>query len=118
MGECGRYVVREWYRAKAWADSNMNKLNAPAYGSIAVMDRAGGGHVGLVVGVDTKGSIMLLSGNVSDMVKIAPFDPKRITGYYWPAYWIDGAPLKSVPAAARYKLPLLQSDGKHSTNEA
>lgn len=118
LGECGRYVVKEWYRAKAWADSGMKKLTAPAYGAIAVMDRAGGGHVGIVVGKDAAGNIMLLSGNVSDMVKIAPFAASRITGYYWPAYWIDGAPLKSAPAAGRYNLPLLKSNGQLSTNEA
>ena len=118
LGECGRYVVKEWYRAKAWADSNMTKLSAPAYGAIAVMDRAGGGHVGIVVGKDAAGNIMLLSGNVSDMVKIAPFAANRITGYYWPSYYRDGQPVKSQPAQGRYRLPLLKSDGKLSTNEA
>ena len=41
----GRYVVREWYRAKEWANPLLTKLNAPAYGCIAVLDRTGGGHV-------------------------------------------------------------------------
>ena len=118
LGESGRYVVKEWYRAKDWADSNMNRLNAPAYGAIAVLDRAGGGHVGFVVGQDGKGNIMLLGGNQGDMVKIAAFSPERITGYYWPSYWQNSKPLKSQPAQGRYQLPLLKSGGQLSTNEA
>lgn len=118
MGSSGRYVVKEWFRAKEWASHLLAHLAAPAYGCIAVMDRVGGGHVGFVVGKDARGNIMLLSGNDSDMVRIAPFDPRRITGYYWPSRWIDGAPMKSVPAAGRYDLPLLHSDGRLSTNQS
>lgn len=111
LGRSGRYVVKEWYRAKEWISPQLTELSAPAYGSIAVMSRVGGGHVGFVVGKDDRGNIMLLSGNQNDMVSIAAFSPDRIDGYYWPSYWIDGSPLKSVPYAERYSLPLLQSTG-------
>ena len=60
MGKTGRYVVKEWYRAKEWASPLLTKLKAPAYGCIAVLDRAGGGHVGFVVGKDARGNIMLI----------------------------------------------------------
>lgn len=112
MGKAGRYVVKEWYRAKEWVSPLLTKLDAPAYGSIAVLSRQGGGHVGFVVGTDAQGNIMLLGGNQGDMVQISPFKPNRITGYYWPSRWIDGSAMKSVPAAHRYDLPLLHSDGK------
>ena len=112
MGKSGRFVVKEWYRAKEWASPLMTKLNAPAYGSIAVLSRQGGGHVGFVVGKDAQGNIMLLGGNQGDMVQISPFKPDRIDGYYWPSRWIDGTPMSSHPADLRYDLPLLTSDGK------
>lgn len=112
LGMSGRYVVKEWYRAKEWSSPSMTELNAPAYGAIAVLSRSGGGHVGFVVGKDARGNIMLLGGNQGDTVKIAPFAPSRIDGYYWPSRWIDGAPMKSVPYVNRYDLPLLESDGK------
>lgn len=112
MGKAGRYVVKEWYRAKEWASPLLTKLNTPAYGSIAVLSRHGGGHVGFVVGKDANGNIMLLGGNQGDMVQISPFKPDRIDGYYWPSRWIDGTPIQSYPADIRYDLPVLSSDGK------
>lgn len=111
MGKAGRYVVKEWYRAKEWASPLLTKLEAPAYGCIAVLDRAGGGHVGFVVGRDAKGNIMILGGNQSDMVRIDAFAPSRITGYYWPSRWNGQEATYSVPYAGRYELPVLVSDG-------
>ena len=112
IGISGRYVVKEWYRAKEWASPLLTKLNGPAYGCIAVLDRAGGGHVGFVIGKDNRGNIMLIGGNQGDMVSVAAFNPARITGYYWPSRWIDGSAMKSKPVQDRYDLPLLSSDGK------
>lgn len=112
FGHSGRYVVKEWYRAKEWASTDLSRLSKPAYGCLAVLDRRGGGHVGFVIGKDIAGNIMLLGGNQGDMVQVSPFKPDRITGYYWPSRWIDGSPMKSVPAAHRYDLPVLRSDGK------
>lgn len=111
LGESGRYVVKEWYRAKEWASNNLTKLAAPAYGCIAVMPN----HVGFVVGKDAAGNIMLLGGNQSDMVKVSPFKSSGFIGFYWPSRWVDGSPVKSKPADGRYDLPLLQSDGKQVT---
>ena len=118
MGQSGRYVVKEWYRAKEWASPLLPRLDSPGYGCIAVLDRTGGGHVGFVVGKDARGNIMLLGGNQNDQVSIVAFAPSRITGYYWPSRWIDGAAMKSVPASHRYDLPLLRSDGRLSSNES
>ena len=41
----GRSVPNNWFRALAWAEAG-ERLTAPAYGCIAVFNRAGGGHVG------------------------------------------------------------------------
>lgn len=114
----GRYVVPLWFRAKSWESADMTKLYRPAYGCIVTFTRAGGGHVGFVVGKNAQGNIMVLGGNQSNMVSIAPFANDRVTGYYWPSTLNNGKPSKSVPFDARYDLPLLKSNGKVSTNEA
>lgn len=118
LGAKKRYVVREWYRAKEWASSLMVKLDRPAYGCIAVMDRSGGGHVGFVVGKDLRGNILVLGGNQSDAVNIAPFDPKRITGYYWPGIFDGNKAVKMRPTEVRYNLPESNTLAKVSENEA
>lgn len=112
LGKSGRYVVKEWYRAKEWASPKLTRLTKPAYGCLAVLDRKGGGHVGFVVGKTSNGKILLLGGNQGDMVQISAFDPGRITSYEWPSFWIDGEPLPSKPSEGRYELPILASDGK------
>lgn len=61
------------------------QLAAPEYGCIAVFERAGGGHVGFVVGQDKTGRLMVLGGNQRDMVCILPFDRSRVAGYRWPS---------------------------------
>ena len=75
---------------------------------IVVFTRTGGGHVGIVVGQDAKGRIMVLGGNQSDSVSIAPFELSRVAGYRLPP--------DTVP---HYEpLPLIVSSGKSSNNEA
>lgn len=116
----GRYTVPLWFRAKSWENNNMTKLDRPAYGCIAVISRQGGNHVMFVVGVDRRGNIMCLGGNQSNAVTIAPFSKERMNGatYWWPSLIKNGKTIKSVPATDRYNLPLLDSNGKVSTNEA
>ena len=74
--------------------------------------------MGYVIGEDRRGNLMVLGGNQRNMVCTLPFAIKRATGYCWPSRWINGKCAKSVPDASRYNLPLLNSDGKVSTNEA
>lgn len=96
----------------AWARAFLKygvKLNKPAYGCIVVFERGNGGHVGFVVGRDAKGNLMVLGGNQSNAVNIKPFSVTRVLGYRWPSVW---------PLEERFNLPLLNSDGKLSTNEA
>lgn len=120
MGKTGRYVVKEWFRAKSWMDANLTKLDKPAYGCIVVFTRQGGGHVGIVVGKDAAGNLMVFGGNQGNALNIRPFALSRVTGYYWPSIWNKEthSVVKSAPAATRYQLPILKSDGRLSTNEA
>lgn len=59
-------------------------LPAPVLGCIVVFGRAGGGHVGFVVGQDASGKLLVLGGNQSDAVNIKSFDNGRVLGYRWP----------------------------------
>lgn len=118
LGVSDRFVVSKWYRALAWESPMMTKLSSPAYGCIVTFNRKGGGHVGFVVGKDRFGNLMVLGGNQGDQVSIIPFAMSRVSAYYWPSFYKDGKCIQSSPAASRYNLPLLNSDGRVSTNEA
>lgn len=87
-------------------------LKGPVVGAFAPMSRNGGGHIPIVVGRDQHGNLMCVGGNQSDAVNIKPFDPDRVVAYRWPC-----------DVAAPWKvgfdsLPLVNSDGKVSRNEA
>jgi len=72
-------------------------LSSPIYGCIVVFDRAGGGHVGFVVGQDHFCRLLVLGGNQGDMVSVRPFDRARVAGYRWPSgHPFDAAPLQIV----------------------
>ena len=111
VGHCiasaGIPIPKHWYRAKAWLDWGV-RLDAPTLGSVVIFERKGGGHVGFVVGMDSLGHLMVLGGNQGDAVSIRPFDKTRVIGYRWPAH-------ETVRVAP---LPIVDSDGKTSTNEA
>lgn len=94
--------------ARSYADYGV-KLTKPAYGAVVVFKRDSGGHVGFVVGKDAKGNLMVLGGNQANGVNIKPFSTARVIAYRWPGVY---------PYPERFKLPLLNSDGKLSTNEA
>lgn len=114
----GRALIKDYYRAKAWAAGGLTKLDAPAYGCLAVKSRQGGGHVFFVVGKDAKGRILGLGGNQSDMVSIVPFDPALIEGYYWPSKLVDGKPVPSYPTEERYNLPDAKITARQGSSES
>lgn len=118
LRSAGRYVVPLWFRARAWECDKMTRLDNPAYGCIVTFTRQGGGHVGFVVGIDNNGNLMVLGGNQSNAVSIAPFAVSRVTGYFWPSRVIGDSVQPSHPLLNRYRLPVLQSNGQVSTNEA
>lgn len=92
------------------------RLPGPAVGAIVSFWRGSpsgwSGHVGFVVGKDQNGNLMVCGGNQGDEVNIKPFDVARVLAYSWP---------QSI--ALPYKtgfdtLPVVQSNGRLSSNEA
>jgi uncharacterized protein (TIGR02594 family) len=60
------------------------RVSGPQIGAIAVMGRRGGGHVGVVSGIDSKGNPILISGNNGNRVREAPVSRGRIYSYVMP----------------------------------
>jgi uncharacterized protein (TIGR02594 family) len=61
------------------------RLSGPQVGAIAVMGRRGGGHVGIITGVDASGNPIMISGNNGNRVREAPISRGRIYAYVMPA---------------------------------
>jgi uncharacterized protein (TIGR02594 family) len=62
------------------------RVSGPQVGAIAVMGRrGGGGHVGIVSGVDAQGNPIMISGNNGNRVREAPVSRGRIYAYVMPA---------------------------------
>ena len=53
-------------------------------GAIAVMGRRGGGHVGVVSGVDASGNPVVISGNHNNTVAESVYPRGRIIAYVMP----------------------------------
>lgn len=105
----GFALPKYWMRARAWADWG-TRLAAPVPGCIAVFERAGGGHVGFVVGRTSADRLMVLGGNQGNQVSIAQFNRARVIAYVWPP---------GVPVPAYTALAVLDAGGAQlSTNEA
>lgn len=68
-------------------------LEQPVLGAIVTFTRAGGGHVGFYMGA-RDGKWLILGGNQTNRVSIAPYDPNRMTTIRWPA----GVPLPNAVA--------------------
>lgn len=109
MTAVGVRPARHWYRAKAWMDWGF-PLPEPTLGCVVVFHRSGGGHVGLCVGRNAAGALMVLGGNQGNRVSIAPFSPDRVMGYRWPIEHV-GLLTADLPMLASNNEPL-------STNEA
>jgi uncharacterized protein (TIGR02594 family) len=61
------------------------RISGPQVGAIAVMGRGrGGGHVGIITGVDAKGNPIMISGNNGNRVREAPISRGRIYAYVMP----------------------------------
>lgn len=107
--DCGLKPPRTAFRARSWADWG-SPLPYPARGAVVVFNRPGGAHVGIVVGRDQRGRLMVLGGNQGDAVSIAPFDTDRVVAYRWP----PGEPMPRPDLRS----PTLVSSAPSSTNEA
>jgi uncharacterized protein (TIGR02594 family) len=60
------------------------RVSGPQVGAIAVMGRRGGGHVGIVTGIDAAGNPIMISGNNGNRVREAPVSRGRIYAYVMP----------------------------------
>ena len=60
------------------------RISGPQVGAIAVMGRRGGGHVGIITGVDGSGNPIMISGNNGNRVREAPVSRGRIYAYVMP----------------------------------
>lgn len=61
-----------------------NRVGGPQVGAIAVMGRRGGGHVGVVSGVDANGNPIIVSGNHNHTVAESVYPASRIQAYVLP----------------------------------
>jgi uncharacterized protein (TIGR02594 family) len=90
---CARFMnmvlQREGYRgtgsdmARSFA-SYGRRVSGPQIGAIAVMSRRGGGHVGIISGIDAEGNPIMISGNNGNRVREAPVSRGRIYAYVMP----------------------------------
>jgi uncharacterized protein (TIGR02594 family) len=60
------------------------RVSGPQIGAIAVMGRRGGGHVGVVSGIDAHGNPILVSGNSGHRVRETAYPRGRIYAYVVP----------------------------------
>ena len=61
------------------------RVSGPQIGAIAVMGRRGGGHVGVVSGIDAKGNPIIVSGNHGHRVAESVYPRGRIYAYVMPS---------------------------------
>ncbi|HEX2631767.1 MAG TPA: TIGR02594 family protein [Bradyrhizobium sp.] len=63
-----------------------HRISGPRVGAIAVMSRrGGGGHVGVISGIDARGNPILVSGNNGNRVREAPVSRGQIYAYVMPS---------------------------------
>jgi uncharacterized protein (TIGR02594 family) len=60
------------------------RVSGPQVGAIAVMGRRGGGHVGVVTGIDASGNPIIVSGNHNNTVAESVYPRSRIAAYVVP----------------------------------
>ncbi len=61
-----------------------HRISGPQVGAIAVMGRHGGGHVGIITGIDARGNPIMISGNNGNRVREAPISRGSIYAYVMP----------------------------------
>jgi uncharacterized protein (TIGR02594 family) len=69
--------------ARAYAKYG-HRISGPRVGAIAVLARKGGGHVGVVSGIDASGNPIIISGNHNDKVAESTYPRSRVIAYVMP----------------------------------
>jgi uncharacterized protein (TIGR02594 family) len=98
MKECGYSYPKLFMRALEWAKWGY-PCPKPIEGCIAVKTRKGGGHVTIVVGRHTDGSLLCLGGNQGDKVSIAKYREDEFIAFRYPMH-PKYAPLPVMTIAA------------------
>jgi uncharacterized protein (TIGR02594 family) len=80
----GYELPKHWYRAMGWLEWGVDIGNVPCFGCVAILSRAGGGHVFFVLGYDKKGNLVGIGGNQGNSVSYQSFDINRVVGYRMP----------------------------------
>ncbi|RCU50589.1 TIGR02594 family protein [Corallincola holothuriorum] len=103
MQKHGYTPVKNAFRAKSWKDFGKT-INAPVQGAIAIKSRAGGGHVGFVVGQSATGNnLFILGGNQGNKVSIARYPASVWETFVVPATFDESSgllPIYTSPAVA------------------
>ncbi|MBP9757013.1 MAG: TIGR02594 family protein [Candidatus Pacebacteria bacterium] len=60
------------------------RVHGPQVGALAIMGRRGGGHVGVVSGLDSNGNPIIISGNHRRVVDEVVYPRRRIIAYVMP----------------------------------
>ena len=60
------------------------RVDGPQVGAIAVIGRRGGGHVGVVSGIDPNGNPIVVSGNHNHTVAESVYPRSRVSAYVMP----------------------------------
>ena len=109
MKECMLPYPKLYMRAKSWSTWGVEVPKDKAfYGCVGVWNRSGGGHVGIIVGINENGYHMVLGGNQGNKVSIVAISPDRLESVRWPL---------EVPVHSTH-LPLYKGKTLVSTNEA
>lgn len=82
LTDAGSPIPKLYYRALEWL--KYGEECPPSYGAIAVLKRAGGGHVAIVAGRTSDNLIILLGGNQGNQVKYIAVRLKDIVGFRKP----------------------------------
>jgi uncharacterized protein (TIGR02594 family) len=77
----GGRVPRDADMARSWA--NLPRVGGEV-GAVAVLNRPGGGHVGVVTGFDRRGNPIIISGNHGRRVAEAVYPAARVYAYVRP----------------------------------
>jgi uncharacterized protein (TIGR02594 family) len=89
---CGAFLDMVLRRTGHRAGSNLardyikygTRIAGPEVGAIVVFARQGGGHVGIVTGIDSNGNPIVISGNHNHRVAVATYPAKRALAYVMP----------------------------------
>lgn len=83
------YVLKQTGHTPTGSDLAMSFASKPAtsmrVGAIAVFSRSGGGHVGVVSGIDSHGNPIVISGNHSNRVAESVYPRSRVVKFVSPS---------------------------------